>query len=155
QFNAEVESVIKGGGLLTFLYHSVDDDLNSYHDSWYAQVKLDSLKEQLRFLKKHQDEVWVTTFGNAILYHREANCAKLRVQEWAGFIEAKLTITNLEFRDLVPQTLMVPLTIKIYTDKKCASVEQNGMSIPIDKQTDTYVQFRAIPNGGEIVLKQN
>ena len=155
QFNAEVESVIKGGGLLTFLYHSVDDDLNSYHDSWYAQVKLDSLKEQLRFLKKHQDEVWVTTFGNAILYHREANCAKLRVQERDGFIEAKLTITNLEFRDLVPQTLMVPLTIKIYTDKKWSSVEQNGMSIPIDKQTDTYVQFRAIPNGGEIVLKQN
>ena len=92
---------------------------------------------------------------HALLYHREALCAKLRVQERDGFIEAKLTITNVEFRDLVPQTLRVPLTIKIYTDKKWSLVEQNGMSIPIDKQTDTYVQFRAIPNGGEIVLKQN
>ena len=90
---------------------------------------------------------------HALLYHREALCAKLRVQERDDSIEAKLTITNLEFRDLIPQSLMVPLTIKIYTDKKWTTVVQNGTAIPIDKQTDTYIQFRAILNGGEIVVK--
>ena len=48
---------------------------------------------------------------------------------------------------------MVPLTIKIYTDKKWTTVVQNATAIPIDKQTDTYIQFRAISNGGEIVVK--
>ena len=153
QFYAEVESVIEGGGLLTFLYHSVDDEFNSCNDAWYAQVKLDSLKEQLRFLKRHQKDIWVTTFGNALLYHREANCAKLRIHENGDLLTANLTITKRTFLDLVPQTLMVPLTIIIYTDKKWSSVEQNGITIPIDIQTDTYIQFRAIPNGGEIVLK--
>lgn len=90
---------------------------------------------------------------HALLYHREARCAKLRVQERDDSIEAKLTITNMEFRDLIPQSLMVPLTIKIYTDKKWTTVVQNGTAIPIDKQTETYIQFRAIPNGGEIVVK--
>ena len=60
---------------VTFLYHSVDDDLGSCNDTWYAQVKLDSLKEQIRFLKKQN--VWVTTFGSAILYHREVHSASL------------------------------------------------------------------------------
>ena len=48
---------------------------------------------------------------------------------------------------------MVPLTIKIYTDKKWTTVVQNGTAIPIDKQTDTYIQFRAMPNGRKIVAR--
>lgn len=165
QFYEEIQSVIAGGGLLTFLYHSVDDDLNSYHDNWYAQVKLDSLKTQLRFLKTQTKDVWVTTFGNAILYHREASCAKLienksDIEKERHFV---LYIKNENFKTLVPQTLVVPLTIiviKTQDEGTYTSVTQNGKEIPIDKQTNSFIQFRAIPtleknnNPMEICLKK-
>ncbi|MBP5582382.1 MAG: polysaccharide deacetylase family protein [Bacteroidales bacterium] len=165
QFYAEVQSVIAGGGLLTFLYHSVDDDLNSYHDNWFAQVKLDSLKEQLRFLKSNKNDVWVTTFGNAVLYHREANCAKLKENKSnvAGERHFSLYIENSNFKKLVPQILVVPLSIivlKTQDEGTYTSVTQNGQELPIDGQTDSYIQFRAIPtlekNGNpmEICLKR-
>ena len=164
QFNAEVEAVIAGGGLLTFLYHSVDDDLNSYQDNWYAQVKLDSLKEQLRFLKSHKNDVWITTFGNAILYHREAHCVRLIEHKSSVTNERRvsLCIENRNFLELVPQSLAVPLTVIVLKSPDegiYVSVSQNGKEIPIDKQTSSYIQFRAVPTlgkeaSGEICLKK-
>ncbi len=150
---SEVENVIEGGGLLTFLYHSVDDDLNSYKDSWYAQVKLDSLKEQLRFLKQNEDKLWVTTFGNAVLYHREANCVKTSVSEKSDCIIVDLTIDDSDVLQLVPQPQYVPLTVMLYTERKVKRVVQNGVTIPIDAQTCCWIRFRAVPNGGEVTVE--
>lgn len=152
QFYEQVEKVIDGGGLLTFLYHSVDDDLNSYHDTWYAQVKLDSLKAQLDFLKAHENDVWVTTFKQAILYHREANNATLkRLPSSQNETHILLQTTN-NFPSFIPQTELIPLTLQVKKDKTVVSISQNNKEIPIDKQTDDYVQFKALPNT-EIILK--
>lgn len=153
QFYDQVEKVMAGGGLLTFLYHSVDDDLGSYNDTWFAQVKLDSLCAQLDFLKKHKNELWITTFKNAVLYHREANRAILKQlpSSNANEIAVVANITDENLLKLVPETEMVPLTFCIKTDKKVLSITQNGMAIPIDKQTADYVQFKALPNQPVII----
>lgn len=161
KFFSDVEKTIAGGGLLTFLYHSVDDDLGSYNDTWYAQVKLDSLKAQLKFLKKHQNDIWVTTFGNAILYHREANCASF--SEYASVEENKndkryfsLNITDKNFLQLVPQESFVPLSVLVFKKSKehYSTVVQGDTTIPIDVQTDTYIQFRVVPNGKDLIVVQ-
>ncbi len=155
QFFSEVEKTIAGGGLITFLYHSVDDDLGSCNDTWYAQVKFDSLKEQIRFLKKQK--VWVTTFGNAILYHREARSASLyelynQVGEGRFF---ELIIPDETFLQHVDSSLFVPLSVIVYknNEESYSSVFQGETKIPIDVQTERYVQFRVKPNSGVIVVK--
>ena len=155
QFFSEVEKTIAGGGLITFLYHSVDDDLGSCNDTWYAQVKLDSLKEQIQFLKKQN--VWVTTFGSAILYHREVHSASLyelynQVGEGRFF---ELIIADDNFLQRIDSTLFVPLSVIVYKNNggTYSSVKQGDKQIPIDLQTDTYIQFRVVPNGGRIVVK--
>lgn len=155
QFYSEVEKTIAGGGLITFLYHSVDDDLGSCNDTWYAQVKLDSLKEQIHFLK--EKNVWVTTFGNAILYHREAHSASLyELHNQVGdgrFFE--LIIADENFLQQIDSTLFVPLSVIVHKNngETCSSVKQGEKNIPIDEQTETYIQFRVVPNGGRIEVK--
>lgn len=155
QFYSEVEKTIAGGGLITFLYHSVDDDLGSCNDTWYAQVKLDSLKEQIRFLK--EKDVWVTTFGNAVLYHREAHSASLyELHNQVGnsrFFE--LIIVDENFLQQIDSLLFVPLSVIVYktNGETYSSVMQGETHIPIDVQNDTYIQFRVMPNGGRIAVK--
>lgn len=152
QFFSEVEKTINGGGLITFLYHSVDDDANSYNDNWYARVALDSLKEQVKFLEKHQNDVWVTTFCNALLYHREANSASVVVHETVDGCTVDVVIDDANLTRLVPSSRMVPITIVVFAKQQWFSVKQKGVDIPIDEQTDSYVQFRVVPNSGEVVL---
>lgn len=155
QFYSEVEKTIVGGGLITYLYHSVDDDLNSYNDTWYAQVKLDSLRAQLNFLKKNEDKIWVTTFRNALLYHREASKAELIVDKKQNEITARVQLSD-EFFKLVPKDCLIPLSVMVFKNENktnITSITQNGTAIPIDKQTDDYIQFRIIPNGEPAILK--
>ncbi len=153
QFQAEVDKIIAGGGLLTFLYHSVDDDMNSHNDTWYAQVKQDSLRAQLRYLKKSQDKIWVTTYGKAIAYHREAHCASLTAKKVNGDIEYSLTISDKNFLNLVPSSCFVPLTILIFTNGNGVNaVTQAGKPLEIVSRTAKYVMVKAMPNGGTIKI---
>lgn len=153
QFIAEVDKIIAGGGLLTFLYHSVDDDMNSHNDTWYAQVKQDSLRVQFRYLKKNQDNLWVTTYGKAIAYHREAHCASLTAKNVNGETEYSLTITDKNFLHLVPSSCFVPLTVLIYTNGKAVNaVVQADKSLEIVSKTADYVIVKAMPNGGSIKI---
>lgn len=153
QFIAEVEKTMLGGGLLTFLYHSVDDDMNSHNDTWFAQVKQDSLRAQFRYLKNNQDKLWVTTYGNAIAYHREAHSASLSANNVDGQTEYSLTITDTNFLQRVPLECYVPLTVLIYTNGNAVvSVQQGDKQLEIVSKAADYIIFRAMPNGGPIKI---
>lgn len=153
QFQAEVDKVIAGGGLLTFLYHSVDDEMNSHNDTWYAQVKQDSLHVQFQYLKKNQGNLWVTTYGRAIAYHREAHCASLTAKKVKGDIEYSLTITDKNFLTIVPPSCFVPLTILIYANGNAVNaVTQADKPLEIVSKTADYIILKAMPNGGVIKI---
>ena len=62
------KSVIKQGGMIVFMYHSVYND--SIDDKWFGAVSEDLLEVHLKAVKQHQDSIWITTFEKAVMYHK-------------------------------------------------------------------------------------
>ncbi|MCQ2607506.1 MAG: polysaccharide deacetylase family protein [Bacteroidales bacterium] len=156
---SEFDKIASGGGLLTLLYHSIDDEQNSYNDNWYAQVKLQSFCDQLAYLQKlkEQKKVWVTTFRNAILYHREANNATLKIKKSTKkYVDLSLQVTDTSLLHIVLQKDLIPISVVVFKSAldNYKSITQNGMELPIANQTDTYIMFDAIPNAGVIRLEK-
>jgi len=146
----QVNQVVQGGGLLTIMYHSVDDAAGTHHDNWYALVPQDSLRGQLDMLAARQDQVWITTFARAIQYHREANSAVLREQQPFDGKRWVLTLTD-TLNDAIYKQ---PLCIRVETGKrKFTTIRQRGVSLPFEQPAPGVVLFRAVPDAGPIELR--
>ncbi len=150
-FSNQINKVIEGGGLLTYMYHSVDDADGTYNDNWYAQIMVDSLTKQFDFLKSVQDEIWITTLGQAVKYHKEARCATLT--EVSGF-DGSEWIVNLT-DTLSDNTIFnQPLTIKLKANGVAYDeIIQDGDYIEIESFNNDTIMFKAIPDAGDITLK--
>lgn len=146
EFASYLTKVIKGGGFITYLYHGVGKS------SDWANIPADSLYAQLDTLQSLENDIWVTTVANAILYHREARCASITKisadEEDAESIEITLSDT------LDDAVYKHPLTIKVYNNGKTFSeIKQAEEDCPILAQTAEYILFRAVPDQGTISLK--
>jgi peptidoglycan/xylan/chitin deacetylase (PgdA/CDA1 family) len=148
-FTAQIQNVINGGGLLTYLYHSVDNAAGTYGDNWYARVLQDSLKRQLDTVVVKQNLIWVTTFGNSTRYHREKRCALLsEIQASNGTLWIVDLTDTLANNSLYNQ----PLTLKLKMNSVAYDhVTQNGNALSFTINGDT-IMFDAVPDGGQIAL---
>lgn len=150
-FFQQIKNIINGGGLLTYLYHSLDNAQGTYNDNWFAKVLQDSLQKQLDTLVSVRNKVWITTLGKAIKYHREATCAKIieeipyNGQQWV--VNLTDTLSN---NGLYNQ----PLSIKLKTNGvKYLEIAQNNQALKIDSVFNDTLLFHAVPNAGQIILK--
>ena len=148
-FKGQVTQIKNGGGLLTLLYHSIDNANNTYADNWYCQVKQTALQSHLDHLENVRDQVWVTTFGQAIKYHKERNCAQLMHTGTTGTTMSFNLSDTLSNNDLYNQ----PLSLKIFRNGiNYSTATQNGLPLVIDDVVHDSIVFRAVPDAGEIVL---
>ena len=149
-YKDEVDKVVNGGGLLVFMYHSVDDEVGCYNDNWYAKVVEDSLDKQLDLLKSYEDKVWITTLAQAVKYHREANSATL--SEVTPFDGKKWVLNlsdTLSDNDLYNQ----PLSLKVKMNGAGFNkVSQNNTKLDIDSIYNDTILFKAVPDAGNITL---
>jgi peptidoglycan/xylan/chitin deacetylase (PgdA/CDA1 family) len=151
-FYNQIKATIAGGGLLTYMYHSVDTKSGTYNDSWYAKVIKDSLQKQLDTLVSVKNKVWITTMDDAIKYHREKRCATLlQIQapengKWTLSLSDTLSNNSL---------YNFPLTIKLKTNGvNYDKISQNNQPVKIESYTNDTIMFRAVPDGGPIVLEE-
>ena len=105
---------------------------------------------QLDTLVSYQNKVWITTYSNALKYHRERKCASLvEIQPANGsqwIVNLTDTLSNNE-------TYNQPLTIQLKMDGvNYDMISQNGTLIVIDAIYNDTIMFRAIPDGGNIIL---
>lgn len=148
-FASYVTKAIAGNGLLTYLYHSVDNAANSHGDNWYAKVVQDSIQKQLDTLVALEDQIWVTTLANAVLYHREATNATLTEKEDDNDSTRTFTLTD----TLDNSVYTYPLTIKVENaSQNFACAVQAGDTLPLVARTKNYTLFSAIPDAGDIIL---
>lgn len=148
-FSKEVDKVVNGGGLLIYMYHSVDDAAGSHNDNWYAKVYEDSLRKQLDALKLHNDKAWITTMGQAIKYHRQTNCASLTEIEAFNGKSQILELTDTLPNDVYNQ----PLSIKVKMNGAGFNeVWQGDSRLAIDTIYNDTILFKAIPDAGDIIL---
>jgi peptidoglycan/xylan/chitin deacetylase (PgdA/CDA1 family) len=148
-FAGETQKVIAGGGMMVYLYHSVDDAANSHGDNWYSKVVIDSLNKQLDTLNALQDKIWVTTFGKAVRYHKERKCATLsEIQAPDGTSWIVNLTDTLSNNSLYNQ----PLTLKLKMNSVAYDqIIQNGNYLNYTILSDT-IMFDAFPDAGNITL---
>ena len=145
----QIKNVIAGGGLLTYLYHSLDNG-TEYNDNWYSQVQQSALQKQLDTLIYVKDKVWITTLAQAIKYHKEKRCASLFETQSPNGNTWKVNLTDTLSNNSVYNQ---PLSIKLKKNGvNYISVIQNGVVLPIDLNRNDSIMFRAVPDGGEITL---
>ncbi|MFM7022910.1 MAG: polysaccharide deacetylase family protein [Flavobacteriales bacterium] len=145
-FTNHVKKGIKDGGLVTFLFHSVYS--SSVNDNWAYPVKDSLLIECLDSLKTYEDQTWVTTVRDAILYHSEKKSAQL------SFISETDTLWRLSFTDALPDSIYNhALTIKLKIPQgKVAALVMQGNDTLASYIKGKPIMFNAVPDGGEISI---
>lgn len=150
QFSNQIINVSKGGGLLTYLYHSIYS--GTVADNSYAQIHEKNFTRQLDTLAARRNEVWACTFAQAIQYHREKKSAVL-TETSAPF--ANGDTWKLKLTDQLPDSLYFqPLTIKVLMPAGVTtilSISQSGKTLPFKINAGVLI-FNAVPDGGEIII---
>lgn len=141
-----LDKVIAGGGHISFLYHA-------FHRGGYDFISMNRFKQQLTSLEERSDRLWVTTYSNAMRYHREKNCATLteinppftEKNSWKLNLSDTL-VNNIVYNQELTINLEKPVTVK-----SVSKITQNGQRIAFTIKDDVIV-FNAIPDHGEIIL---
>jgi peptidoglycan/xylan/chitin deacetylase (PgdA/CDA1 family)/lysophospholipase L1-like esterase len=148
-FTTQIQNIITGGGFLTYMYHSVNSA--TITDNVYNTISQTALQAQLDALVTYKNTVWITTFGQALKYHREARCATLGEVQPADGIQWVVKLTDTLSDNA---TFNQPLSIRLKMNSiKYDQISQNGNAVTIDYQANDTIMFHAIPDGGNIVLK--
>jgi lysophospholipase L1-like esterase len=148
-FNTQLQTVINGGGLLTFLYHSVNSP--TVVDNNYAIVPQSNFQAQMDAVMARKSETWITTFSQAVKYHREKNCASLVEVQPADGLQWIVNLTD-TLTDNVTYNQPLYLQLKL-NGGKYDQITQNGIPLAIEYQANDSIMFHAVPNGGTITLK--
>jgi lysophospholipase L1-like esterase len=150
QFSTQINNVVNGGGLLTFMYHSLYNE--SVTDNSYAPIHQSAFRAQLDALAARSEDVWISTFAQAIQYHKEKKSAVL-TEIAAPFAEGNTW--KFELSDNLPNELYFQaLTLRVKMPEGITNVlgvEQNGQSLSFKIDGD-YLQYNAVPDAGVIVV---
>jgi len=145
-FNAKANNAASSKGWLVYLIHAINND------SGYSPLASTCLDSSLLYLKNNGSKFWVESFGNVVRYIRERNC--LSVQEKSS-TDTLITIAVTD--TLNNEIFNYPVSIRrVLPDNwSSAGAFQNGTSIIdtlIEIDSVKYVEFHAIPNGGDVLL---
>jgi hypothetical protein len=128
---------IDGSGFIPCTYHGVYSDKKPRDEVWFDAIHENQYCEVLNIINQY--DVWVTTFSNALKYHRMANtmlctpCAQH--PEKIVFMLKKVHSENIE-----NYLCSLSLRVVIPDNRLCLAVEQNGSPITF-RQTDNTIQF--------------
>lgn len=147
-FGRELHNVVYGGGMLTYMYHSVNSP--TIVDNNYEAVSHKEFQYQLDTLQSYANKIWVGTYSDIITYHRQARAASItQIQAphtGTWIIELNDTLSNNQLYNL-PLSIALPMNGVPYN-----SIKQNGQFVPIDSVFNDTIMFKAIPDAGAIEL---
>ena len=148
-YKAKADEAAEKNGWLVYLLHGIDDD------GGYSPVPSDTLKASLEYLKANDQKFWVSTFGNQSKYIRERDCAWVKensVAKKSISLSVRDTLSNNEWYNY-------PLSLRRVLPEgwRNAIVAQNGKAVKsaiVEVNSVKYIQFNAVPDAGEVVLKR-
>jgi peptidoglycan/xylan/chitin deacetylase (PgdA/CDA1 family) len=129
---------------LVLTFHGIDGI------GWEAKPHQE-LKDFFTYMKKHEEKLWITTFGEATKYMRERMNASTKVEKENGKIVVNLTHT------LDKDQYKTPLTLKTYVnaDWKQVQLKQDNESVTTSSLSDqdgSYILYKAKPNEGVVEI---
>ena len=131
---------------LVITFHGIDGI------GWEAKPH-EELKEFFTYMKQHEENLWVATFGEATKYMRERMAASAKAEKQNDKILVTLSHT------LDKDQYSVPLTLKTYvnSDWKEILVNQGNSSETVSSLSDdvgTFVLYQATLNGDRVELSK-
>lgn len=146
-FNNGLDEAEAGGGIYTLMYHSIRPT------TWFDPIDVSLFELQLDEVKAREDEDWVTTFSNAVRYHKEQHCASLTTvsnddDNWV------LNLTDTLSNDVIYDQ-MLTIKLEIPQGETYTSVKQNGEGLTFAiNGSKNNLMFNAVPDAGQIVLEK-
>lgn len=142
-FTGIMQQAIDKKGWVVFASFDVSGD--------YSPTDLNAIKGALAWAKQNDSTIWITTFRNAVMYIKERKAATIKKTGSDGSsVTYKLSHT---IADGVCR-YDYPLSIRVSVPDgwKTVKVSQNNKEIGSDIK-DGWIYFKAVPNGGDIVVK--
>jgi peptidoglycan/xylan/chitin deacetylase (PgdA/CDA1 family) len=145
-YDSTFQKVIQYGGFMTYMFHSVGTV------GGWDHIGLAEFDTFLDTLKGHEADIWVATFEQAIMYHREKKGAVLTTTS-APFTNGNTWVLNLA--DGLTDTIYNhELSIKLAIPSSITGVlaaYQDSVAIPFQIVNDSIV-FNAKPDAGKIIF---
>ena len=138
----QLDSTIRVGGWYVTTYHGIEN-------GWLI-VKTEDFKRHLAAYQQRRDSLWIAPFVQVLVYHKERNCARLRV------INEDKTTWTLALSDTLTNNSVwnQPLTLQLAAPQWLVeSIRQRGAELAFVRSGSTLV-FDARPDSGYIVLRK-
>lgn len=137
-------------GWVVFLIHGIQGHLSF---GSYSPTNETTFLSVLYWLQQNKSTFWVTTMRDAIMYIKERNSASFtKYSENASRVTYKLTLpTSLTSNTLCNWDYPLSLRVPLPSGWSDVTVKQNSKTIESEIK-DGKVYFKAVPNGGNIVL---
>ena len=123
---------------LVLVFHGID----SLGWEW---TPIPKLEEYFKYIKQHEDKLWVATFGDATKYMREREHASVNAAANNGTITVTLT------HSLDPTMYDLPLTLKTYVPAgwRNITITQGQSTQHVEAKNDekgSYILYQLTPN---------
>jgi chitin deacetylase len=138
-----------GGGMLTFMMHSVYDDSLATTKGWDAMPK-DYMLAMMDSLKSREDSIWVTTLENAVKYHKEKKASTIKiVKDKKGKMEIAIDCP------LDAKVYNHELTVKLKKRWNRMTLSQNGKELSYTESADgQWIFFNALPGKIDVIYSE-
>jgi oligosaccharide reducing-end xylanase len=140
------------GGWNVYLMHGMDPIKQGESD--YSPTSPSALGECLDNLDKNRDKVWVETFGNVARYIKERDAASVReksVSDKKIVVKVKDNLPNEIYN--FPLSIRRTLPDKWTTGNATQSNKDIWDSI-VTISDKKYIMFKAVPDGGDVVITE-
>jgi hypothetical protein len=136
--------LVRNNVWLVLTFHGVDGI------GWEAKPHQEHA-EYFRYMKEHDDKLWVATFRDVTKYIRQRMAARIDVKETDDEIVLTLAHT------LDKTMYNYPLTLKTYIPEewKTVTIEQGGKTFKANAEKDNqgaFVLYQALPNSEDVVI---
>ena len=146
-FKGPMGSVVNSNGWVSFLTHGFQGKNNG--NATYSPTDIGLIEDALKYAKQNDKDIWVAPMGHVAMYIKERKASKGEVtasNDYSTTIQLTHTIAD----DVSKYDY--PLSLRVRSDWNKVEVTQDG-AILESKIDDGYVYFDAVPNGGDIVVK--
>jgi len=141
-FSSILDNAILKHGWYVTCYHGIGGQ--------WLSTDTTNFKAQLHALESKKSKLWITTFKEALCYHKERHCQKLEmISEDANTLVVNLSDT-LQNNAVYNQ----PLTIRMKRPAEdIFDIKQTDRIVPFILEKDS-IQFNAVPDGGNIYFNK-
>lgn len=129
---------------LVLVFHGIDS-------VGWEPLTSQTLATYFKYIKKHEDSLWIASFGDVARYMRERMNATVRTEMRSDTIKITLTHT------LDSILYDYPLTLKTYIPNSWKTVSvSREKDIPVIKKgkdkSGYFIEYQALPNTGTILI---